>query len=159
MKKREIKVKDMSANTNTAVIKLLENIISNQNKILEQLIELTKWGKFAAGNFHEVLLQHLEDDRDKLIYELSDGNRTTREIAKIVKITHSTVAATWKRWYACGIVEEAERTGRYKRICSLKEVGIMLPKVPEIITEELSEESNIEVIKNTHGSINDSSKI
>jgi hypothetical protein len=81
-----------------------------------------------------VLVQVLGDDTAALLaYELSDGERGTREVAKLAGIkSNATIAAYWKKWSKTGIVEASSKyQGRYQRICSLEEVGLVVPPLPQ----------------------------
>lgn len=82
-----------------------------------------------------------------LIYELSDGTRGTREVASAAGIgSNATVAAYWKRWSKVGIVEPSPTyRGRYQRICSLEEVGLEVPQIPQLLakTSPSSEETDL----------------
>jgi len=90
--------------------------------------------KFSAmSTFIPILRNSLRDDIDKLVYELSDGERTTREIAQKVtesgrKISHVTVANMWEKWQLQNLVLEANRKGRFKRIISLESIGMKIPE-------------------------------
>jgi hypothetical protein len=116
----------------------LEVLKSIENK-LDQLL---KWTRFAGlQQLRNVLTQHLGTDKELLIYELSDGERTTREIAQLVRVgSNATVAGYWKKWSKLGIVEPSQkRQGRFQRICSLEEVGLTIPPILETQTETPSE--------------------
>lgn len=92
--------------------------------------QLIKWSRFAGlQQLRNVLTQFLTTDKELLIFELSDGERTTREIAKLANIgSNSTIAAYWKKWSKPGIVEPSlKRQGRFQRFCSLEEVGLTIP--------------------------------
>ena len=105
-------------------------------KIYDELREIKYWVKLSG---HPVLRravhENLRNDESKLVYELSDGNRSTREIVEELKkagkaITHSTVANMWKRWTAVGIVEPSERyQGRFRKVTSLESLGIEIPEI------------------------------
>ena len=95
--------------------------------------ELTFWTKFSVWTaFEKVLTATLGDDIDRLVYELSTGDRSTRDIALLVssngmRITHQTVKNMWQRWAAVPIVMPAGTPGRFKRVVSLKSIGIQVP--------------------------------
>ena len=81
----------------------------------------------------------MRDEIEKIVYELSDGKRSSRDIARIVsnrgrRLTHVTVLNMWKKWSILNLVIPAQRKGRYKKIISLKALGIELP-----LAEEFSE--------------------
>ena len=67
------------------------------------------------------------------IYQLTDGNNSTRDIAAKLtqKCTHVTVSNTWKRWALKGIVVPAETKGRFKAAFNLEEYGITEVKEEE----------------------------
>lgn len=104
-------------------------------QIRNELREMKFWLKLSSlPILRRVLLENVRDDVDKLVYELSDGVRSTREIARELKkigkeMSHATVANMWRKWAIYGLVEPSERfQGRYSRIISLESVGIKIPK-------------------------------
>lgn len=100
--------------------------------ILEKLNEIAKWAKFQGlDKFKQTLLSSLKTDNEKAAYELSDGVKTTREIAKEIGInSKSTIITYWQKWNKIGIVDESEKfRGRMKHFVSLEEAGIELPVV------------------------------
>lgn len=100
--------------------------------IIEKLNEISKWTKFQGlDKFKQTLLVSLKTDNERAAYELSDGVKTTREIAKEIGInSKSTIVAYWQKWNKLGIVDESQKfTGRMKHLVSLEEVGIELPTV------------------------------
>lgn len=115
-------------------------------EIAVTLRELLKWSRFAGmQQLRNVLLQNLKTDVEKLVFELSDGVHGTREIAKLSGIgSNATVAAYWKKWSRVGIVEPTPKyQGRYQKICSLEDVGLEAPTIPQNIhpkVEDLSGE-------------------
>jgi hypothetical protein len=132
-------------------LKTLKNI---ENKISE----LLKWTKFAGmQQLRNVLLQVLGDDATALLaYEFSDGERGTREVAKLAGVkSNSTIAGYWKKWSKIGIVEPSSKyQGRYQRICSLEEVGLTIPPLPQSsngtqpeVTSELENNNETNQIK------------
>jgi len=118
--------------------------LSEIASLSEKLDELIFWTKFSVLSTFSVLLKDaLRDDTDKLVYELSDGNRSTREIARLIskggrKITHVTVANMWQKWSLMSLVMPARRRGRYRRVVSLESLGIEVPST-EVIHEERRE--------------------
>ena len=60
------------------------------------------------------------------IYQLTDGNNSTRDIAAKLtqKCTHVTVSNIWKKWASKWIVIPAETKGRFKAAFNLEEYGI-----------------------------------
>lgn len=104
-------------------LKALRNIES-------KLDQLLKWTRFAGmQQLRTIISQNLTTDAEMLVFELSDGERTTREVARLAGIgSNSTVAGYWGKWSKLGILEPSQkRQGRFQRICSLQEVGLTVP--------------------------------
>lgn len=108
--------------------------MSEEIQIIDKLDELIFWTRFSAlPSFKALLNNVLRDDVDKLVYEFSDGNRTTREISKLLsklhkKISHVTVANLWNKWHSMNLVIPAQRKGRFKKVISLEAIGIEVPR-------------------------------
>lgn len=105
------------------------NVLKSIELKIDQLL---KWTRFAGlQQLKNTLTQTLTSDRELLIYELSDGERTTREIAKLVNLgSITTVTNYWKKWSKLGIVEPSpKRRGRFHRFCSLEEIGLTIPPI------------------------------
>lgn len=60
------------------------------------------------------------------VYQLTDGEKSTRELAGMLKnkCSHSTVAFLWNKWALFGLVVPAKQKGRYKAAFDLLEYGI-----------------------------------
>lgn len=102
---------------------------SNQTKIL---MEILKWIKFSGmKEIRELLTNVLSTNTERLMYELTDGEASTRDIAVKCNVTHVTVGNYWQKWKVMGILEATEKYNgkRYKKICSLKEIGIDVPEI------------------------------
>ena len=118
--------------------------MSESESLSEKLDELIFWTRFSAlPTFRALLMDTLREDVDKLVYELSDGERSTREIAQIVsrggrRIAHATVANMWRKWSLMNLVMPAGRRGRYRRVVSLESIGIEIPPL-ETVRSERSE--------------------
>ena len=113
-----------------------EDNLSEQvlREIASTLKELLKWTRFTGmQQLKNVLSHNLKIDVEMLIYELSDGTRSTRELARVTGIgSNATIAAYWKKWSKVGIVEPSPNyRGRYQRICSLEDVGLTVPPIPQ----------------------------
>ena len=96
--------------------------------LLEQILRWTKAG--AIMQLKPSIQETLQNDEAKLVYEYSDGEKSTREIGKLASVSHMTVKNYWEKWSELGIVEPTEKYegGRFRRLCSLRELGIALPK-------------------------------
>ncbi|MBE0512885.1 hypothetical protein IBX38_07530 [Candidatus Bathyarchaeota archaeon] len=108
----------------------------NENKEIRDILrEILKWLRFIGKRqLRTLLLDALEKDVDKVVYELSDG-RSLREIERICKdngysIGKSAIKSHWGKWKPLGILEPSDKyQGRYERVVSLKEVGIEFPEI------------------------------
>jgi len=109
--------------------------LSESESMSEKLDELIFWTRFSAlPALRASLVDALREDVDKLVYELSNGERSTRDITRMIsrggrRITHATVANMWKKWSILNLVMPAQRKGRYKRLVSLESLGIEIPQL------------------------------
>jgi hypothetical protein len=125
-------------------LRVLKNIES-------KLDQLLMWTRFAGmQQLRTILAQNLTKDLEMLIYELSDGERSTREIAELSGVgSNATVTNYWRKWSRLGIVEPSEiRQGRFRRICSLEEVGLTAPPISGAEATAMEEEQPEEEVAN-----------
>jgi len=108
-------------------------------EIASTLHEFLKWTKFSGMKQLKTILQaNLKTDTEMLIYELCDGVRGTREVARLAGVaSKTTVLNYWKKWGKVGIVMAVQNEERrYQRICSLEEVGLTVPALPQLAPAE-----------------------
>jgi hypothetical protein len=132
-------------------VRQLSEELKALKSIENKLDQILKWTRFAGvQQLKNILSQNLENDTTTLIYEFSDGERGTREIAGIVGVrSHATIARYWEKWSKLGIVEPSPTyQGRYRRICSLEEVGLTIPPVPQAGTARAQGEQEPEADAN-----------
>jgi len=101
-----------------------EKILAELQSIKDIMQKILKWIKYS--NFQQVreLIKSFSDE-EKMAYQLTDGNRSRRDIAKELGISNSTIQGWWDKWFKLGIVEPSEkRKGRPRRMFSLDELGI-----------------------------------
>ncbi|MGC1120508.1 MAG: helix-turn-helix domain-containing protein [Candidatus Methanofastidiosia archaeon] len=100
-------------------------------EVKELLREILKWIRFQGWqDVKQVLIETLGSEREKLMYQMSDG-RSTNEISKAVGVSSMTVYNYWQRWSKIGIAEPFEGyKGRYRRSFSLDDFGIDFPSIP-----------------------------
>ena len=96
------------------------------DRIELRLAEICMWLRFQNREALRGLLQEvLRSDRDKLIFELTDGIRSATEIAQAAKVSQPRISQIWNSWKPLGLVVEVPTTkGRWKHICSLAEIGM-----------------------------------
>lgn len=103
----------------------------SDQQVVELLSEILRWTKIGALNLKESLAQELLSEQQRLVYELTDGNRSTNEIATLSAVSQRTVMRWWQRWRELGFVDSSPRyQGRVQRLCSLRMLGIPAPDVP-----------------------------
>ncbi len=91
----------------------------------EMFAEFLKIYKFVNHTqVMEAINAELNDDTKKKVYELSDGDRSTRDIQKVVGVTPPTITGYWKQWALKGLVIPAQRKGRYRAAFDLTEYGL-----------------------------------
>lgn len=89
--------------------------------VLEEILAWTR--AMAIPGVRKTLEATLLSANERQVYELSNGERTTREIAVEVGVGHNTVARWWRKWRALGICVEATQ-GRAKHLVRLNDLGI-----------------------------------
>jgi len=115
--------------------------------IISLLEEILRWIKATnKSSIKELLLRLLSSDEEKIAYEFSDGERSSRDVAKLAGIDHVTVARWWRRWIEEGIAESISVRGgkRAKRVFSLEEFGITVPTPKQSSTEEEKEKNSLQ---------------
>jgi hypothetical protein len=77
----------------------------------------------------ETLERELDTDQKKLGYESTDGINALSAISEISGTPVPTLGRWWPKWFRLGIVTESETwKGRMRKIVSLEDVGIEVPK-------------------------------
>lgn len=61
----------------------------------------------------------LDTDKKRMVYEMTDGKNSRREIAKALRISSATLTKWWKQWYSYAILTREKR--KYRRIVSKKD--------------------------------------
>lgn len=96
-------------------------------RIARSMEEQLKWTKLSGMNqLKSILEQNLRGDDEKRVYELSDGERSTRDIERITNVGRTKIAILWKKWYKIGLMERSQKYEgkRMKRSFSLADVGM-----------------------------------
>jgi len=114
-------------------------------QITELLKEISKWQKFIALPHLKDLITKTLDKKEKLIvYELTDGEKNRDELIKESGAAAGTISGWWMEWYSKGILEKVR--GKYKKIISLEDLGI---KVPKRVNEILNSNGGTEIGETT----------
>ncbi len=121
-----------------------EELKERIDHMISLLEEILKWQKLQGLEKAQNAIALLTSDVEKLAYEFSDG-KTSREVSSLVGVSHATIAKYWKKWARYGIVTEIRAQGggaRYKKIFSLQDFGINLPKTGELKIEKTGENAD-----------------
>jgi len=110
--------------------------LSEGNGEQTQLLkEILKWIKFAGmKQVKDTLVDALDNDQKKIIYQLSDGNKGIVEVGKSAGISGTaTVFRYWKSWTKLGLGDYVAVQGgeRFKRAFDLEELGIDVPELKD----------------------------
>ena len=119
--------------------------MSKENEQTNVLKEILKWIKVSAiKDIKSVLEDEFKDnDIKKQVYQLSDGTKGTKKIAKLVKHkTYSTILRYWKSWEKLGLGESIPIKGgkRFQHSFNLKDFGIKITEIKED-SKQLSSDS------------------
>jgi len=101
--------------------------MSKENRMIELLEELVKWAKVTSiPRVKKLLLEILKSPEEKIAYQSSDGERSSREVADQANVGQRTIIRWWQRWVKAGIAEPISVKGgeRAMRIFSLDDFGI-----------------------------------
>lgn len=103
--------------------------MARDDDILQELREQTKWLRLLGYTALKPMLQDaLKNDKHKLVYEFSNGARTSREVAALAGVGPGTVSKLWTDWLAMGICTESpQQAGRKQHLAPLSQLGIELP--------------------------------
>lgn len=91
------------------------------------LREILKWIRFSGmKEASNVLRTTLDSAQKRRIYQLSDGEKSSRDISKASNVSYKTVQNYWRLWAKTGIVEpiKAGTGDRYRHVFDLEELGI-----------------------------------
>ena len=118
---------------------------STLEKIAKIMEEQLKWTKlFGMSQLRTIFEQNLRTEQEKFVYELSDGERSTRDIEKIANVSRTKIAVLWKKWYKMGLMERSLKYEgrRMKKSFSLLDVGIEIdiPSEKTLATGDKQEE-------------------
>lgn len=137
--------------------KLLQEINRNLAAIQSSIKDMAKWLRFQnLPNLKQLLHDELSDDAKKLAYENTDGTKGLREVGEMSGVPVPTVQSWWSRWYNLGIVDESPtRKGRMERLCSLRDIGIDVPRQattrPRVHRQHAAGEESRAITENTLG--------
>lgn len=134
--------------------------------LLEDKLSILELQNRESQNLLRILVQPIlsnslegifKTPRQLYAYELSNGERSTREIGKLVKLDQKGISNWWREWEKLGLVEKVGKKGQFKARYSLLELLLVflpsnrhkLPKEPkededkqDIVIETMETQSN-----------------
>ncbi len=94
--------------------------------VLRELREQTRWLRLLViQNLRPQLASALPTESQRQVYALSDGVRTTREIATAAGVGAATVSRWWAQWVRQGLMVASETyNGRWGHLATIEEIGL-----------------------------------
>jgi hypothetical protein len=96
--------------------------------LLAELRAQTPWLRLLGLQaLRPMLADTLRTAKQRQVYEPSDGERTTRDIAKAAGVGAGSVSRWWTAWAQLGLMTESpEYPGRWRHLASQTELGMDL---------------------------------
>ena len=119
--------------------------MNDLTQIEEIMKEQLKWIKLAGlDNLRKIFENELRTKEDKLVYELSDGENSSRYLEELTSVSKSKVSILWRRWYKMGIMEKSKKyeRKRMKKLFSLDDVGMGIDLPDTIKSTKLNGDLN-----------------
>jgi hypothetical protein len=128
-------------------------LLEKQDRMIDLLEEILKWARFKGmQRVKAVLHETLKKDSEKIAYSYSDG-RGSLEISKLAGVSDFAVRSYWKKWATMGLVQQSSKfKGRYERLFSLEDLGIEVPTIKQISSENEKEMGTEEIKPSGKGS-------
>jgi hypothetical protein len=121
--------KDTSAQKVLERLSLLENkleILDSHNSELQNLLRILA---------HPILSSSLQGifkaSKQLYAYELSNGERSTRDIGRLVRVDQKSISRWWREWETKGLVEKTGKKGQFKARYSLLELLVVYSPTAE----------------------------
>ena len=85
------------------------------------LKEILKWQKIQGLQAFKSIASGVLDTKEKrLVYEMSDGSFTVKQISEKAKVSTGTVSNWWSKWLAEGIIYK--ENNKYIKLVPLKDM-------------------------------------
>ena len=102
----------------------------NDEESKQILREILKWQRLQGfKTLKELMPSLLDNDKKKIVYEMTDGKITQSEIIKKIHMSSATITDWWKEWHAYGIIIQEGK--KYQKIISLEKLGIEIPTLDQ----------------------------
>lgn len=100
-------------------------------EIAESLHELVTWTRVIGyPTVKQILETVLDSDEKRLVYHLTDGQRTIAEVQKLTGVNARFISEWGQEWERIGIAEQSyvsKTRGRRQRVFDLSAFGIPIP--------------------------------
>ena len=100
-------------------------------EIAESLHELVTWMRgIGYPTVKQILETVLDSDEKRLVYHLTDGQRTIAEVQKLTGVNARFISEWGQEWERIGIAEQSyvsKTRGRRQRVFDLAAFGISIP--------------------------------
>jgi hypothetical protein len=103
-----------------------KSTVSQPGNTIEKLTLYVKLANY--DNIKNRLMQILNSDDKKRVFDATDGKNSTRDIEAMTGVNKDVISGWWNQWQKEGIVEESQEVrGRRRRVLSLADFGIDIP--------------------------------
>jgi hypothetical protein len=93
----------------------LDDLVIEFEKLNNTCSKTLELLEFSIGEeLEEILTSIFPNPRDRRIYELTNGSRSTREIGKIIGLDQKGISKLWNKWSDLCIVESTGKLKPYK---------------------------------------------
>lgn len=110
-----------------------------QTKILKEIL---KWIKITRQKTLKDNSEKLfSNNKEMAVFELTDGEKSSRDIEKITGVNYKKVQSLWKKWIDANIAEPCEKYGggRCIKLFNLADFGLKNQKINSQKEEQLIE--------------------
>jgi len=99
-------------------------MVNETEKLLREFLIIYK--TINRKSIVDILKAELKTDQLIEIYQKTNGEKSSRELANVLKnkCSHATILNTWNKWALLGIVIPAKQKGRYMAAFDLAEYGM-----------------------------------
>lgn len=101
---------------------------------IELMREMTNWLRLMGmKQLTETVNSILSKDEEKIVYQNSDGEKTTRRIEELTGMSIKNVSRLWKKCFLGGLGEYKSASGghRFKRTFDLEALGMISNQKPK----------------------------
>lgn len=103
------------------------SMLDQLDSVMRKLLVYVKLANY--DNIRNRLIEILNSDDEKRVFEATDGNSSTRHIEATTGVDKNVISRWWNEWQKEGIVEESQKAqGRRCRVLSLADFGIEVPR-------------------------------